>query len=134
MRVFFSRTQEIVRRGLRERELRAFYRDARSQELALGPALRKLRALTRGEREEEDAGDATLSLLSEQALPLAELRALLEGGAGGGVALAELESLAEDSLRQLLGWAILSCVAAVEVRAGAEGRGRRGRCAARASS
>jgi len=132
VRVFFVRAQDILRRGLRERELRTFYRDARCQEGALGPALRKLRALTRGEVDEDDeaagGGDATMALLSELPLPLADLRALL-AAQPTAYTLWEVEVVVEDSLRALLGWAIYSFVAAVEVRscAGACARGGLGR-------
>ena len=119
--MFFGRAQDILRRGLRERELRTFYRDARCQEGALGAPLRKLRALTRGEVDEAgEGGDATLALLSDMPVPLSDLRDMLAGDVsvpGSGYSLWEIETLVEDSLRQLLGWAIYSFVAAVEVRA-----------------
>jgi hypothetical protein len=59
-------------------------------------------------------------VLSELPVPLTDLRELL---AAGGYTLWELEVTVEDSLRQLLGWAIYSFVAAVEVRVAGCGAG-----------
>ena len=101
---------EIIERGLKENDLRMFYRDARWQHAALLPAFRKIRALTRGEVEEE-AGDAALKLLSDMTVNMPQLVELM-----GGVSLYEVEVLMEDHLRALVGWAIYSFVAAVEVR------------------
>jgi hypothetical protein len=49
IKMFWHRILDIIERGLKETELRQFYRDARWQQGCLGPAFRKIRALTRGE-------------------------------------------------------------------------------------
>lgn len=43
IRMFWHRIHDIVERGLKENELRAFYRDTRWQNSALGPACKKVR-------------------------------------------------------------------------------------------
>jgi hypothetical protein len=96
---------------LKEVELRGFYRDARWQESALLPALRKVRALTRGQIDDDhDTGEAQLRLLSDLTIPLPQLAEVL-----GSVTLWDVESRLEDEIRQLVGWGIYTFVASVEV-------------------
>lgn len=40
--IFWNRLHDIVERGLKENDLRMFYRDARWQHASLGPAFRKV--------------------------------------------------------------------------------------------
>jgi hypothetical protein len=64
-----------------------------------------------------------MALLSDMPVPLSDLRDMLAGDGrtpGGGFSLWEIEVEVEESLRQLLGWAIYSFVAAVEVRVAAD--------------
>lgn len=109
VKMFWNKLHAIVDNGLKEGELRSFYRDVRWQHVSLGPAFRKIRALTRGEVDETDAGDAALKLLSDLTVPLPELVSLMQG-----VTLWEVETMFEEHLRQLVGWGIYSFVAAVE--------------------
>ena len=132
--MFWHRCLDIIDRGLKETELRAFYRDTRWQETCMTPALRKVRALTRGEVDETDTGEAAFRLLSELTVTLPQLSELLQARGAWeacvlqprrivpvalppqGVTLWDVESVFEDHLRQLVGWAVYSFVAAVEVR------------------
>lgn len=113
IKIFWSRVHDIVEMGLQEDHLRQFYRDVRWQQNSLLPAFRKIRAITRGEVGDVDTGDAALKLLSDLTVPLPELVALMQG-----VSFYEVETLFEDHIRQLVGWAIYSFVAAVEVARG----------------
>lgn len=108
IRMFWHRIHDIVERGLKENELRAFYRDTRWQNGALGPACKKIRTLTRGESDDMDDG-AAVKLLSDVRVSPEELAAAMSG-----VSLYEVELQFEDSLRALIGWGIYSFVAAVE--------------------
>jgi hypothetical protein len=77
-KIFFSRCTEIIDRGLKESELRSFYRDTRWQEGALLPALRTIRALTRSAESDEFDSEASLRLLSELLLPLPQLEEMMQ--------------------------------------------------------
>ena len=78
IKMFWHRCLDIIDRGLKETELRAFYRDTRWQEACLAPALRKIRALTRGEVDETDTGEAAFRLLSELTVTLPQLVELMQ--------------------------------------------------------
>lgn len=78
IKMFWHRCLDIIDRGLKETELRAFYRDTRWQETCMTPALRKVRALTRGEVDETDTGEAAFRLLSELTVTLPQLSELLQ--------------------------------------------------------
>lgn len=85
--MFYSRSLDIIDRGLKETELRAFYRDTRWQEACMTPALRKVRALTRGEVDETDTGEAAFRLLSELTVTLPQLAELLQVRGRSGLAV-----------------------------------------------
>lgn len=70
----------------------------------------QLRALTRGEVDESEAGDAALKLLSDLVVPLPDLIELM-----GGVSLYEVEILFEANLRELIGSALYTFVSILEV-------------------
>jgi PH domain len=109
IKVFYSNCLEILSRGLKETELRLLYKDVRWGNRLLSNAFRKIRALTRGEIDASEAGDAALRIVSGMAIPLQTLVAMLDH-----VSLWEVEIACEDSLRTLSGWAIYSFVAMVE--------------------
>jgi hypothetical protein len=70
VKIFFLRLGEIIDTGLKETELRSFYRDSRWQEKSMSPALHKIRALTRGENFYTNESERNLRLLSELTVPL----------------------------------------------------------------
>jgi PH domain len=137
IKIFWHRIHDIVERGLKEQELRALYKDTRWQYASLGPAFKKvsdnnnwwlalafvphssrflvfalqIRALTRGEVDDSDAsGEGAIKLLSELTVMVQDLVNMLQP-----VSLWEVEVTFEGSIRSLVGWAIYSFVAALEV-------------------
>lgn len=105
--LFWTRMNDILDRGLKERELRAFFRNCRWQRGELLPAFRRVRAVTRGELPEDEVEAA--SVLREMPVTWAELVELLNG-----VTLWEVERILEESLVAQATWGVYTFVAAVE--------------------
>ncbi|KAA0147517.1 hypothetical protein FNF28_07557 [Cafeteria roenbergensis] len=107
VQLFWAHMNAILDRGLKERELRAFFRNCRWQRGELLPAFRRVRAVTRGELPEDEA--EARSLLQDMTTTWAELIELLQG-----VTLWEVERVFEESLIRQATWGVYCFVDAVE--------------------
>lgn len=114
IKILWDRCHAVIDAGLREADLRAFYLDVRCLEDALGPAFAHIRGVTRGgELDAAARGDAALTLLAAAGASVTP--AALEAALGsGGIPVWEVEVALEHDLRQLVGWAIYTFVAAIE--------------------
>lgn len=113
IQIFWAKMNEILGRGLRENELRAFFKSCKWDKGALAPAFSKLRALTRAEEGNPDTARVWGKDAGGGGMTPLDLLQLLQG-----VTLWEVEVEVERSIIKLISWATYSFVFAVE-----EGRG-----------